>query len=144
MELNYTLAMCLHFLHFAAPTVICVSQYHMVNMWMLTLISPTAVWQAQWLYPQNQQKAPTVHSETFDFFCACTMELSTRLCCGTNFPPVCSLRVIFSVIIIIIWPDVETMHWCFSFPILFSEVRATDGFHHFNKCVNQSVIEKPR
>lgn len=40
-------------------------------MWVLTLISHTAVFQAQWVYPQKQQKTPTVRPESFDsvFFC---------------------------------------------------------------------------
>lgn len=36
-------------------------------MWVLTLISLSTVLQAEWVYPQKQQKPQTSYPETFDF-----------------------------------------------------------------------------
>ena len=56
----------------------------------------------------------------------------------------CSLFFL-SAFHVIIWPDVETMHWSLSFPILLCEGPATQEklFMGFIKCVYQRMTEKP-
>lgn len=123
------------------------SQWCHGNMWALTLISPTAELMPQWLYPQKQQKTLTVHPETLDFFGRCTMGLGSRLCCGNNFPPVCSFFFLsFSI-------PCHYLHltWCGNYalkspPPHHSSLRAARyraaafyGFDHFNKRVDQRI-----
>lgn len=77
----------------------------------------------------NRKETPTPRNLFFFFLflfclfvclCDCTVELSSCLSCGNNFlPPVCSLERFsaLTVVIIITWPDVETMHWSLPSPI---------------------------
>lgn len=92
--------MCLYLFSSAPTFVLC--GFHSLQCWK-----------------RSDFKTLTVHPQTFDFFCGCTMELSSCLCCGNNF----LLSVVFFFFHSIPCHHrhhhltcVETMHWSLSFP----------------------------